>query len=329
VIPLLALLPAALATDLQLGFTQAPGPGENPALLVTPPRAVSTLSVRCDAGGQTYRWDETGLSGGEARRFEWTRDEAVTSAECLLEVRYADGAEEGMSVPINYSYGGGLAVDLEGAQADLTAHTLTVSVNQAVSKAKVTALGPLRAVLGQQEVAVTGGPGAVTIPWVGDPAEVVLLDVELHTENAWAGFSFSPWFLEIPHDEVLFASNEAVIDEVEGAKLQRTLNDLNDLQVRYGDIVPVKLYIAGCTDTVGDAGANQGLSQRRARAIAQWLRTHGYSHPIYFYGFGETYLAVPTGDEEDNQSNRRALYYVGAVPPPPSTGVPQVPWIPL
>jgi len=326
---LLAFLPVALAVDLQLGFTQAPAPGENPALLVTPPRAVEILSVSCTAGGQSLSWEEAGLAGGEVRRYEWPRDEAVTHADCSLQVQYADGASEGLDVPIDYSYGGGLSVDLSGATADLKANTLTVSVNAPVQKAAITALGPMRAVLSQQEIAISGGPGAVTIPWIGDASEVVLLEVELHNELAWAGFTFSPWFLEIPHDEVLFDTNDATIHDSEAPKLERTLRELEEVLVKYGDIVPVKLFIAGCTDTVGDAASNQGLSQRRARAIAAWLREHGYTHPIHYYGFGESYLADQTGDEVDNQSNRRALYYVGATEPPPSTGVPQVSWVAL
>ncbi|MEM7188563.1 MAG: hypothetical protein AAF439_03045, partial [Pseudomonadota bacterium] len=237
---LLALLAPASALDMQLGFTQAPGPGENPALLVTPPRAVAILAVSCTAGGQKHTWEETELAGGQVRRFEWPRDESVTHADCSVEIRYADGAAEGLDVPIDYSYGGGLAVDLSSASADLAANTLTVGVNGPVQKAKITALGPLRAVLDQREVSVSGGPGMVTIPWTGDAAEVVLLEVELHAELAWAGFTFSPWFLEIPHEEVLFDTNDATVHGSEAPKLERTLRELEEVLRKYGDIVPVQ-----------------------------------------------------------------------------------------
>ena len=144
--------------------------------------------------------------------------------------------------------------------------------------------------------------------------------------NAWAGFTYSPWFLDIPHEDVLFESNQDVIRPEEEPKLEATLRELRDVLDQYGSVVPVKLYIAGCTDTVGDKAHNRELSRRRARAIASWLRTHGFSAPIYYWGFGEDLPAVNTGDGVDEARNRRALYMVGANPPPSGSGIPSVVW---
>ena len=208
----------------------------------------------------------------------------------------------------------------------MDARTLTVQVTAAVERVEITAYGARKAILDQSVVPLSGGPGEVVVPWVGDPGEVVLLDVKLHSASAWAGFTYSPWFLDIPHDDVLFETNASAIPDTEAHKLEATLRELEDVIDKYGEIVPVKLFIAGCTDTVGDAAHNQELSLRRARAIAEWLRAHGYTLPIYYYGFGERFLAVGTGDGVDEARNRRVLYLVGANPPPPSTGVPQVGW---
>jgi outer membrane protein OmpA-like peptidoglycan-associated protein len=128
---------------------------------------------------------------------------------------------------------------------------------------------------------------------------------------------------------VLFESNSDKIRPHEEPKLQATLQQLQEVIDKYGEMVPVKLYIAGCTDTVGDGGHNADLSRRRARAIAVWLKAHGYNRPIYYHGFGESLLAVPTGDSVDEARNRRALYMVGANPPPAGSGVPGVSWTPL
>ena len=45
-------------------------------------------------------------------------------------------------------------------------------------------------------------------------------------------------------------------------------------------------------------------------------RGHGYDAPIYYYGFGESLLAVKTGDGVDESANRRVLYIVTSDVPP-------------
>ncbi len=336
--PMSLLLPALLtlagparASDLELGYVPNPGPDEQPALLVTPARAVAELEILVEAGGQQWHFVEHGLAAGIQQRFPWDRDPSVTHAVATIRAEFSDGAEEALSVPVDYAYSEPLSVDLSGAVADVGERTLTVDVTAPVRRADITAYGAHKAVLDQRSVAVEGGPGAVQIPWVGDPSDVVLLDVTLRTDasgdgGAWAGFTYSPWFLDIPHDDVEFDTDSSVVRASEEPKLQRTLDRLADVLDKYGAVVPVKLYIAGCTDTVGDRAHNRSLSLDRARSIAAWLRGHGYDGPIFYWGFGEDLLAVPTGDGVDELRNRRALYMVGANPPPPGSGVPAVSW---
>lgn len=323
---MLALIASVQAGDLDYGYTPNPGPGETPALYVTPSRQVEELFVSCQVG-ETKEWTKTGVAGGTKLTFEFPR--SATSAECFLRVRFADGYVEETTLPLEWSYASALSVDLSNASADVAEHTLTVRVTAPVDQAEIVAYGAGKAELDRSVVQVGEGPGEITLPWVGDASDVVLLDVKVENDSAWAGFTFSPWFLDIPHDDVLFASNSDVIDADQEHKLERTLKELQDVLDKYGDVVPVKLYIAGCTDTVGDAGGNKDLSRRRAKAIAKWLRAHGYSEPIYYYGFGEGLLAVPTGDGVDEQANRRALYLVGAAPPPAGSGIPSVGWTAL
>jgi outer membrane protein OmpA-like peptidoglycan-associated protein len=322
----LSLVSGVLAQDLDFGYTPSPAPGEKPALMITAPRPVSSMLIDCQAGERNYRWEPTGVPAGVQKRYEWTRDTSVTRADCYVRAVFADGMVEEIRLPLEYTYGGGLTVDLSRASADLEKHTMTVGVSAWVDRADVVAYGAKKVILDQQTFRVNAGPGQIQVPWAGRPSEVVLLDVTLHTENAWADFSFSPWMLDIPHDDVLFATNEATIRPEEEWKLENTLRELQEVLEQYGEIVPVKLYIGGCTDTVGAASSNRSLSRRRARAIGSWLREHGYSHPVYYYGFGESWLAKRTGDGVDEQANRRAVYMVSANPPPPSSGVPQVNW---
>jgi outer membrane protein OmpA-like peptidoglycan-associated protein len=316
----------ASAQDLNFGYTPAPGPGENPALLVTPTRTVANLYVSIEAGGKTLEFTRKNVSAGQQLRFEWPRDTRVTRADAFIRASFADGNVTETNVPIEYQFKGQLSIDLSKASADLGNKTVTVHTTAAVDSAEIIAYGAGKQVLDQRTVDLSGGPGAVSVPFVGDPSEVVLLDVKLNAGNAWAGFTYSPWFLDVPHEDVLFPSDSADIPASEEYKLQHTLQELNTVVEKYGSIVQVKLYIAGCTDTVGDSGHNRDLSLRRAQSIARWLRSKGYSQPIFYYGFGESLLAVPTGDGVDNAANRRALYLVGANPPPAGSGIPGVGW---
>ena len=66
-----------------------------------------------------------------------------------------------------------------------------------------------------------------------------------------------------------------MIGESEEWKLESTLDDLQEVLRKYGSVVPVKLYIAGCTDTVGDGGHNKS----RPTSVRKRLQTgsgHGY-----------------------------------------------------
>ncbi|MCO4746199.1 MAG: OmpA family protein [Proteobacteria bacterium] len=327
-LPLILAL-SAHAGDLSFGYVPSPAPGENPAILITPVREVKHLWVDCEVGSETHSFEQSGLPADVEARFEWPRDTAITEARCAIIADFADSAREEVVVPIQYSYATPLSVDLSGASANVKARTLTVKVTAPVDRADVIAYGARKKVLDKRSVDIQDGPGDIDVPWVGSAAEVVLLDVTLHSGGAWAGFTYSPWFLDIPHDDVLFESNQHVIRPEEEPKLMATLEKLAEVVDQYGSVVPVKLYVAGCTDTVGDSGHNKELSRRRARAIASWLREHGFSAPIYYWGFGEGLLAVPTGDGVDEARNRRALYMVGANPPPTGSGIPGVGWVKL
>ena len=64
--------------------------------------------------------------------------------------------------------------------------------------------------------------------------------------------------------------------------------------------------VYGYTDTVGSASSNQRLSEQRAQAVANYLTSRGVSSSrIRWMGFGETRLAVQTGDNVNEPLNRR------------------------
>ncbi|MCB0546461.1 MAG: OmpA family protein [Phaeodactylibacter sp.] len=67
-----------------------------------------------------------------------------------------------------------------------------------------------------------------------------------------------------------------------------------------------KARIEGHTDDVGDADANQELSERRARAVGAYLvKKNIDSARLSFYGFGESQPVVPNDSPENRRQNRR------------------------
>jgi len=64
--------------------------------------------------------------------------------------------------------------------------------------------------------------------------------------------------------------------------------------------------VSGYTDTSGTPTYNQGLSERRAQAVAAQLVTDGVPESeIQTHAFGETHLLVPTGPGVREPQNRR------------------------
>jgi OOP family OmpA-OmpF porin len=66
-----------------------------------------------------------------------------------------------------------------------------------------------------------------------------------------------------------------------------------------------RFLVSGHTDTVGSAAYNQGLSERRAEAVAAYLESKGVSRDrLTVKGFGFTQLQVPTGPNVREPKNR-------------------------
>ena len=65
------------------------------------------------------------------------------------------------------------------------------------------------------------------------------------------------------------------------------------------------LMIVGHTDNVGNANYNQDLSERRARAAAQYLAAQGVARRIATHGVGEREPIAANTSDAGRQQNRR------------------------
>ena len=98
---------------------------------------------------------------------------------------------------------------------------------------------------------------------------------------------------------VTFATGSYTINET----FRQTLDNVAANLVQYPNSL-VDVY--GYTDAVGSSDSNQRLSEQRAQAVANYLTSRGVSSSrIRWMGFGETRLAVQTGDNVAEPLNRR------------------------
>ncbi len=323
---------SASAQDLQMGYSPDVEEGAAPDLIVTPERPLRELRVVLQMGAdpgsaQTFTYRD--IAAGQAVVVTW--EGTVSASEARAEIRgvFQDGFVSNYVVPMSWTVGASLEIDMDSIEADIETGRLSVEVSGRVDTAELVAYGAYRKELSRQHISVDSGPGRIHLDWEGDLKKIVVLDVSLRNETSFVAFEYSPWYLEIPHQDVLFETNQSVIPPEEEWKLEESLAELQAVHEMYGEMIEIKLYIGGCTDRVGMANSNRDLSARRARAIGRWFESHGYRTPIYTYGFGETWPAIPTEDGVDEPANRRAIYMVGTRPPAVPPGTPRAQWRPL
>lgn len=108
----------------------------------------------------------------------------------------------------------------------------------------------------------------------------------------------------------LFSFDKSVLREVGKRSLDKTAAIIVHFQDRLGKIV-----IEGHTDTVGPKKYNQGLSEKRAKAVRDYLTSRGvYPSKLMAIGYGEQRPKIfPERSKADRQKNRRAEFFVDEV----------------
>jgi outer membrane protein OmpA-like peptidoglycan-associated protein len=334
-LPLL-LLPAASAQDaIKLEIVRVGQQGTAvPALVVLPQQNIDALDVSVQCGG--VRQQHSGAAGA-GQRVELPLAVPIGQHTCAgsLSLRLSDGSEGEMPLAFGVQMLAPLSLTVARDGVDLDARTLTAILDRDAARIEITATGIGDTPLGTTHHDLSAHPAGAPITGLSwessDPAaEVIRLTVRAQdTAGFWAAVELFPWFYDIPHEDVVFASGQAAIPPESVVHLQAAMAELVAVQERYGEHAEINLYVGGFTDTVGSAATNRDLSERRARAIAAWFVQAGLSAPVFYQGFGEDGQMVQTGDEVDEPANRRAAYIIAAQPPPISGTLPGSDWKPL
>jgi len=100
-------------------------------------------------------------------------------------------------------------------------------------------------------------------------------------------------------EDLLFATNTATIATESYPRLDRLVEFMTHRP-------SARIRISGHTDNVGNASRNQTLSEERARAVREYLVSHGIDGSrVEAVGFGDQRPVAPNDTEEGRARNRR------------------------
>jgi outer membrane protein OmpA-like peptidoglycan-associated protein len=211
-----------------------------------------------------------------------------------------------------------LQVVIDKSKVDLNEHHLELRASRDLSRVTLKVTGESGSILADVERQLSAYPAGkpLVVEWQPSSDEtVVRIEVFAYDmDDYYRGIALTPWSILIPHEEVNFKTDSAQIEGPEKPKLEASFTRVTEALAKHTELHPT-LFIAGHTDTVGEAGYNLSLSRRRAQSISNWFRQRGLRIPIAFEGFGESALLIKTADEVDEPRNRRVDYILAVDEP--------------
>ncbi len=100
-------------------------------------------------------------------------------------------------------------------------------------------------------------------------------------------------------NDILFTTGSAELS----ASAKQTLTDMNKVLKKYPENI---IQIQGHTDSTGSASFNQTLSEKRAKAVYDFVLANGLNtYKLTYIGFGSTQPVASNDTEENKAKNRR------------------------
>lgn len=314
--------PAAMAQDLDFQFKTVVKGKDQPSLIVTPARPLKALKIELvDQDGKKQLLRVGALKRNQSKRLTFKQPSGSSHYKANMEAKWKDTGETQLfAMEFDATRVGELKIEISAEDVDMDESKLRCRATNPVRRIELTVLGEDGKVLDEVSESFDDAPAPsgefMELSWTSTEEKILRMDLRV-TDIAgfYTGMRIMPFTIEIPHDEVVFETGRADVRESEAPKLAKTMEHIHEALAKHGTLLTLRLYVGGYTDTVGSPGSNQELSERRARSIASWFRQHGLKIPIYYQGFGERVLAVPTPDETENEANRRAVYILSSQTP--------------
>ncbi|MCK8500324.1 OmpA family protein [Myxococcus fulvus] len=315
----------AFADAIRVSLEGRAAVGEKlPALLVHIEEPIAGFEVKLKRDDGKVVDVKGGGKPGMTRRIELEQPEGRFHYEGELVVRFANAESGSLPLSFDTELNGPLRLDVRPEDVDVPGRTLRFQLSRPAGRVELTVLMDTGKKAFEGEVAFKGEKAGtpLTLSWPAAEGKVMKISLRaFDTSDFYTGVDLFPWRVDIPHEEVGFASGRADIPAGERGKLDRSHALIAEALAKYGRFAAVRLYVLGHTDTVGATADNRELSLKRARSIAAAFRQRGLKVPIFYEGFGEESPAVRTPDETAEAANRRAEYII-AVEDPVLAGAP-------
>jgi outer membrane protein OmpA-like peptidoglycan-associated protein len=317
--------PSAVAAADPLSFKLAGDvpAGKKPALSITANEPVSKLVLDVERDdGKHFKSEHPSLAKGATATLPIGDGAAgKASYKGTLSAQVAGGKRWTEELTFTTVVRGGpLKVTYDAEHLDLDKHVLQFKLSRPAASAELTVIGDDGSEIAKAQTQFKTDTGDwLAISWTQpDKARVMKLQLRVVASDGQAtNVELVPWSVNVDHEDVNFSTDSAKIEASETAKLDASLARIQEVVKRSEKFVPMRLYIAGHTDTVGPNAKNRKLSLERALAIGAYFKKKGLAIPVVVAGFGEEVLRVKTGDNTDERANRRADYVLG-----PAAGAP-------
>lgn len=271
-------LPAlAQAETLQVTLLETVNlPWQDPEVIVSASEPLADVTVTVETGGRSLseRWQT--LEPGRSRSLLWS----ASAGDHRAQVRVV-GTMAGE--PFDYRLDGvvmvrdPLVVEFGAADVDLERRRLRFTANAPVQAVELSLYDVDGRLMHEALTAIEGNASGPTLSLPETPRYIARIALRVFaSDDTWADVSWSPIQVELIPPELSFDPAGSGIVSADRVKLDALIAEARTLAKEHAGVHGLKFYVLGASD---DAAA-KGLMERRAQAVARYVKRKGVHLPV-------------------------------------------------
>lgn len=302
---------------------------ENPSFSFTPSKTVDKLEITIKKGKKVFlKKKYTNLSDKMTKTIVLKQKEGVENYTIIIKGLHLDQETIVDSFDMKGVKLRPITLFFKSKDVDVENRNVKFDATREIVKVEVTVYNTKKEVIYKKSSDISPiTKKGVEATWDKLDDEILTININAFDKwGYWSGMNVNPFSVNIPHEEIEFASGKWNIETKQMPKMKDSYKKVVEAINKYGKALQLKLYIAGYTDTVGNKKSNLVLSEKRAKSIAKSFKKLGLKIPIFYQGFGESVLRRKTEDEKDEVLNRRAIYVLSSQAPAITKTIPSNKW---